>query len=76
MKAEFSADKFHEARTRKNVTQERLAEQTDISTRYIRALESGSKHNPSAAFLCRIALALDLPMDALMDITEKDTPSK
>lgn len=69
MKASFSADKFHKVRTGRKVTQERLAEQAEMSARYIRALENGEKNNPSAAYLCRISLALDIPMDALMDIS-------
>lgn len=72
MEAKFSADKLREARTGNHLTQERLAEQAGISVRYLRALESSHKSNPSASLLCRISLALGIPMDALMDISGED----
>ena len=58
-----------------NMTQEELAEKAGISSRYLRALESGQKNNPSASLLCRLALALGVPMDALMDVSGEETAS-
>lgn len=72
MEAKFSADKLREARTGNHMTQESLAEQAGISARYLRALESGHRSNPSAALLCRVSLALGIAMDALMDISGED----
>ena len=57
------------------MTQEELAEKAGISSRYLRALESGQKNNPSASLLCRLALALGVPMDALMDVSGEETAS-
>jgi len=72
MLAKFSAEKLRNARTEKNITQEKLAEQAGLSVRYLRALEDGDKYNPSASYLCRISLALSVPMDKLMDISGED----
>ena len=57
------------------MTQEELAEKAGISSRYLRALESGQKNNPSASLLCRLALALGVPMDALMVVSGEETAS-
>ena len=43
MLAKFCAEKFHDARIKRNMTQEELAEKAGISSRYLRALESGQK---------------------------------
>ena len=75
MLAKFCAEKFHDARIKRNMTQEELAEKAGISSRYLRALESGQKNNPSASLLCRLALALGVPMDALMDVSGEETVS-
>lgn len=76
MHAKFSADKFRRARTGKNLTQECLAEKAGCSVRYVRALENGRKSNPSASLLCRLSLALGVPMDALMDVSGEDISPK
>lgn len=34
--------------------------------RYVRALEKGRKRNPSAGLLCKLAIALDVPMETFM----------
>ena len=72
MLAEFSGEKLRDARKRKDITQEELAEKSNTTDRYVRALESGQKDNPSAALLCQMSRALDVPMDALMDISEEN----
>ncbi|RKJ42263.1 XRE family transcriptional regulator [Acutalibacter sp. 1XD8-33] len=51
-----------------NISQEALAEKTGCSPRYISALENGQKDNPSAAFLFQCSAALDVPVEALMDL--------
>ena len=49
------------------LTQEQLAELSNISDRHVRNLESYCK-NPSSTVLCRISHALDVPMEELMTI--------
>lgn len=69
MPAKFNPEKFHAVRKAKNITQEKLAEQAGTSGRYIRELESGRKHNPSASLLCQMSVALDVQMEDFMEIT-------
>lgn len=42
-----------------------------IGDRYIRALESGEKRNPSAVLLFRVSIVLEVPMEELME-SEKE----
>ena len=67
MQAELNRKKLKEAREENNLTQEQLAELSDISDRHLRNLETVST-NPSAEVLCRLSRALDVPMDDLMTI--------
>ena len=72
MMARFNADKLRTARIERNITQETLAERCDTTDRYIRDLEAGRKDMPSAALVCRFSLALDVPMESLMDIVQEE----
>ena len=72
MLAKFNAEKLRVARMERNITQEMLAERCDTTDRYIRDLESGRKDMPSAALVCRFSLALDVPMESLMDIVQEE----
>ena len=42
-----------------------LAVLADVSVRYIHALESGERTNPSIGVLLRLAAALDVPVDTI-----------
>ena len=73
MKISFHSERLKKARLQKNLTQEALAERCDSSERYIRDLENGRKAHPSAEMLYRIASTLEIPMESLVDIEEKET---
>ena len=57
--------KLRARRREKELTQEKLAEESGLSDRYIRSLESETAQ-PSAPALYRLSLALEVPMDELM----------
>ena len=57
--------KLRDRRREKAMTQEKLAEQSGLSDRYIRSLENEAAQ-PSASVLYRISQALEVPMDDLM----------
>ena len=65
MQVELNRKKLKEIREENNLTQEQLAELSNISDRHLRNLESAST-NPSAQVLCRISHALDVPMEDLL----------
>jgi transcriptional regulator with XRE-family HTH domain len=67
MQAEFNRKKLKEVREENNLTQEQLAELSEISDRHLRNLETAST-KPSAEVLCRISYVLDVSMDDLMTI--------
>lgn len=71
MHVELNRKKLKEIREENNLTQEQLAELSNISDRHLRNLETTST-NPSAQVLCRISYALDVPMDDLMMIRHED----
>ena len=71
MLAKFDAQKLRTARVNRQMTQEALAEQCNTTDRYIRDLETGRKNMPSAALVCRLSLALDVPMESLMEIKQE-----
>ena len=71
MLAKFDAQKLRAARVNRQMTQESLAEQCNTTDRYIRDLETGRKNMPSATLVCRLSLALDVPMESLMEITQE-----
>ena len=57
--------KLRAKRREKELTQEKLAEESGLSDRYIRCLESESAQ-PSASALYRLSRALEVPMDELI----------
>lgn len=71
MLAKFNAQKLRAAREGRGMTQEALAERCDTTDRYIRDLETGRKDMPSAALVCRLSVALNVPMESLMDIIQE-----
>ena len=64
--------RLQQVRISRQMTQAQLAEHGDTSERYIRKLESGGKCNPSAVILYRIARALEIPMEELMESREEE----
>jgi transcriptional regulator with XRE-family HTH domain len=52
-------------RQQKNISQEELAEQTDLHRTYIGSAERGER-NVSLINICKIARALDIPVSSLM----------
>ena len=73
MQVELNRKKLKEVREENNLTQEQLAELSDISDRHLRNLETVYT-NPSVTVLCRISRALDVPMDSLMTVHSEETP--
>lgn len=67
VQAELNREKLKKIREENNLTQEQLAELSNISDRHLRNMETAST-NPSADVLCRISRVLDVPMDDLMMI--------
>ena len=65
MTVTLNREKLRDRRKEKALTQEKLAEQSGLSDRYIRSLE-GETAQPSASVLYRISQALEVPMDDLM----------
>ena len=61
----LNRNKLRARRTEKALTQEKLAEESGLSDRYIRSLESETAQ-PSASALYRLSQALEVPMDELM----------
>ena len=64
-------DKIREHRKKKGYTLEKLAELTESSKSYIWELENKSPLRPSADKVARIASALGVTSDYLVDRTEK-----
>lgn len=71
MKLYFRSNKMKEARIKKKITQEDLAELCNSSDRYIRDLELGKKSHPSANILYLLSLHLEIPMDELIEVREE-----
>ena len=62
----FAGEKLLAIRKEQNYTQAKLAEAADTTIRYLRDIEKGKKRNPSAAVVCRLCAALNVPMEFLM----------
>ena len=60
--------KLRARRKEKELTQEKLAEESGLSDRYIRSLEREAAQ-PSAAVLYRLSRALEVPMDEFITAT-------
>ncbi len=65
MQAVFHYERIKQERLKRKWTQEELAYNCGSSDRYIRDLENGRKLHPSADMICRIASALEIPMETL-----------
>ncbi len=63
--------KIRQLRTKKGYTLEKLAELTESSKSYIWELENKNPPRPSGEKIARIALALGVTSDYLLDRTEK-----
>lgn len=61
----LNRNKLRARRKEKELTQEKLAEESGLSDRYIRSLESETAQ-PSASALYRLSRALEVPMDELI----------
>ena len=61
----LNRNKLRARRKEKDLTQEKLAEESGLSDRYIRSLESETAQ-PSVSALYRLSQALEVPMDELM----------
>lgn len=56
-----------------NITQEKLAEKSNLSINYISRIERGSSTNISANSLYKISKALNVPMELLMGKVNSST---
>ena len=72
MRVTFRHERLKEARSKKNMTQEMLAECCNASDRYIRDLERGRKSHPSAEMLFLLASNLEIPMEELVDMDQEE----
>ena len=65
--------KIQEARLKKHLTQEQLAELTELSVSYVCEIENGRK-NPSLKTLKKITAVLDIPLSSVFseDFSHKD----
>jgi transcriptional regulator with XRE-family HTH domain len=64
-----AAGRLRESRARAGLTQQRLAEQSGVSVRTIRALENGVVTRPQAASLHRLAVVLGIDPAGLMPLS-------
>ena len=71
MLVEFDAQNLRFWRKKKKLSQPELAEKGGVSERYIRALEAGTKSNPSANLVYRLSKALEIYMEDLMKKEEE-----
>lgn len=76
-KVEFDAARFAEnlRRLRGRRTQRELEVQSGVSNAYISQLETGTAANPSISSLVKLAAALAVPVDELLDGTVDATPA-
>ena len=66
MQVYFNGARMRSERRSRKWSQMEVAEMVNTTERYVRELEKGRKHNPSAAIVYRISRALGIPMDELM----------
>ena len=67
-------DRIKRARTRRQFTQEQLAEKAEVSVDLIRKLEQGVRHTASMSSLTRIARAVDKDVPQLLGQTSTIAP--
>ena len=58
------SDNIRLARLRKRISQEKLAEMIDISTKYLNMIEN-RKANPTIVIVIRICMALDIDLNTV-----------
>ena len=58
------SDNIRVARIRKRISQEKLAEQIDISTKYLNMIEN-RKANPTIVIVIKICLALGIELNTI-----------
>ena len=71
MLVEFDAQNLRFWRKKRKLSQAELAGKGGVSERYIRALEAGTKSNPSANLVYRLSKALEIYMEDLMKKEEE-----
>ena len=67
---EVIADNIRIERLRKRISQEKLAEQIGISTKYLNMLEN-KKANPTIIIVVKICIALNINLDIIYNTSEK-----
>lgn len=60
-------DKIREVRKEKKLTQEKLAELADVDPKSIIQLESGKRENPTVGTLTKVAKALKISLNELLN---------
>ena len=68
----FNGERLRKTRKEQNMPQAELANRAGTTIRYVRALEKGKKRKPSAELVCKLAIALDVPMEMLMQIQPEE----
>lgn len=58
------SDNIRIARLQKRLSQEKLAEMTDISTKYLNMIEN-RKANPTIVIVVKICIALNIPLNLI-----------
>lgn len=67
---EVIADNIRIERLRKRISQEKLAEQIGISTKYLNLIEN-KKANPTIIIVVKICIALNINLDIIYNTSEK-----
>ncbi len=68
-------ERIKQGRKTNNITRERLAEMVDVSPRFLAEVEAG-KVGVSLQTLKNISIALSLPTDFLLGLTNENQPSQ
>lgn len=56
-----------EVREMRGLSYEQLAQKSGVARSYIQRIESDDSVNPSARVLCKLATALDVPVEMIFD---------
>lgn len=56
-----------EVREMRGLSYEQLAQKSGVARSYIQRIESDDSVNPSARVLCKLAIALDVPVEMIFD---------
>lgn len=71
MVVNFMYETMANYRRERKLTQETLAEACGCSVRYLRDLERGVKSNPSGTLVGKLAYALEVPMEELLQLNQE-----